>query len=225
VAEFCADLRQLCRASGRDLKGLAAELKISRSQLGAILNGQLRRPPDWAGLVRPLVEACTDGDARAVAGWRQRHAVLVGVWEELSRRDQQASRPGGRPGPAAPPGVVCTLPAGTAAFAGRGDQLGRIMQAVSGAGGVIAIHAVSGMPGVGKTALAVHAGHLVADRFPDRQLFTDLHGHTPGQSPADPADVLATLLAADGVDPGTCQPISTGGPRCGGAGWPGNGYC
>jgi tetratricopeptide (TPR) repeat protein len=57
------------------------------------------------------------------------------------------------------------------------------------------------MPGVGKTALAVQTGHLVANRFPDRQLFADLHGHTPGRQPADPVDVLAAFLAADGVDP------------------------
>ena len=63
------------------------------------------------------------------------------------------------------------------------------------------IAAIDGMPGAGKTALAVQAAHLVAARFPDRQLFVDLHGHTPGQQPADPADVLAGLLAADGADP------------------------
>jgi tetratricopeptide (TPR) repeat protein len=165
------------------------------------LNGQIRRPPDWTSLVGPLAAACTGGDARAVATWRQRHAVLVGVWEELSRRDRRQGRAGPLAASVAPPGVTCTVPAGTAAFAGRGGQIGQITRAVAGPGGLIAIHAIGGMPGVGKTALAVHAGHLVAGRFPDRQLFVDLHGHTPGQLPADPADVLAALLAADGVDP------------------------
>ncbi len=99
--------------------------------------------------------------------------------------------------------VVSTLPADTASFTGRVEQLDRIKDAAitaAAVGRVVAIHAINGMPGVGKTALAVHVGHLVADQFPDRQLFVDLHAHTPGQLPADPADVLAGLLAADGVD-------------------------
>ena len=99
--------------------------------------------------------------------------------------------------------VVSTLPADTASFTGRVEQLDQIKDAAIAAavaGRVVAIHAINGMPGVGKTALAVHVGHLVADQFPDRQLFVDLHAHTPGQLPADPADVLAGLLAADGVD-------------------------
>jgi tetratricopeptide (TPR) repeat protein len=196
VAEFCAGLRQLCQSSGCDLRVLAGELKVSRSQLYAILGGEIKRPPDWGGLVRPLVETCTGGDVQVVAEWRRRHGVLVGVWEELRRRDRQDR--GGQP---VARGVTCTLPAVTAAFTGRAGQLEQITQVVPGRGGVISIHAVGGMPGVGKTALAVQAGHLMAARFPDRQLFVDLHGHTPGRQPADPARVLATLLAADGVDP------------------------
>jgi len=99
--------------------------------------------------------------------------------------------------------AVNTLPADTASFTGRQEQLAEIAAAAAGAaqaGRVVAIHAIDGMPGVGKTTLAVHVGHLVADEFPDGQLFMDLHAHTPGHRPVDPAEALASLLAADGVD-------------------------
>jgi tetratricopeptide (TPR) repeat protein len=58
------------------------------------------------------------------------------------------------------------------------------------------------MAGVGKTAFAVHAAHRLAGRFPGGQVFLQLHGHTPGRTPVDPADALASLLLAVGVSPG-----------------------
>ena len=50
-------------------------------------------------------------------------------------------------------------------------------------GGVVGIHAIGGMAGVGKTAFAVHAAHRLAGRFPAGQIFLPLHAHTPGQQP------------------------------------------
>ena len=41
---------------------------------------------------------------------------------------------------------------------------------------------------------------MLRDRFPDRQLFIDLHAHTPGQDPVPPEAALAGLLTAAGVD-------------------------
>jgi tetratricopeptide (TPR) repeat protein len=95
-----------------------------------------------------------------------------------------------------------SLPPDTAAFTGREEELDRITAAVTqaGAGGIVAIHAIDGMPGVGKTALALHAAHLLRDRFPDRQLFIDLHAHTPGHDPLMSQAALAGLLSAVGVD-------------------------
>ena len=79
----------------------------------------------------------------------------------------------GRPGPdagqASAPGMACSLPPDTAAFTGRDEELRLITTAVTdaaGAGGVVAIHAIGGMPGVGKTALAVHAAHLLRRPVP-----------------------------------------------------------
>lgn len=101
-----------------------------------------------------------------------------------------------------------TLPADTVAFTGRGKELHDITAAVTAvaeAGRVVAIHAIDGMPGVGKTAIAVHVGHRLADRFPDRQLFLDPHAHTPDQEPMTPQAALASLLTADGANT-RCHP-------------------
>jgi hypothetical protein len=62
------------------------------------------------------------------------------------------------------------------------------------------ILAIDGMPGVGKTSLAVRAAHLLADSYPDGQLFIDLHGHSEHR-PTEPAPALATLLRQLGIPP------------------------
>jgi tetratricopeptide (TPR) repeat protein len=56
------------------------------------------------------------------------------------------------------------------------------------------------MPGVGKTALAVHAAQRLKDQFAGQPLFIDLHGHTPGQDPLASEAALANLLTAVGVE-------------------------
>jgi tetratricopeptide (TPR) repeat protein/DNA-binding XRE family transcriptional regulator len=112
----------------------------------------------------------------------------------------------GRVGPAGPTAsgvhgaaAVRTLPRDVASFTGRQQELQDLVDAAVGAGGVVGIHAIGGMAGVGKTAFAVHAAHRLADRFPGGQIFLPLHGHTPGQQPVDPEDALASLLLTAGV--------------------------
>ncbi|MEV0733974.1 tetratricopeptide repeat protein [Polymorphospora sp. NPDC050346] len=107
-----------------------------------------------------------------------------------------------QPVPAAPPRAERTLPADVPGFVGRHDELARLLAAVTEADGTvrtIAIHAVDGMPGIGKTALAVHAAHHLAARFPDGQRFVALRAHAPGQARVEPAMALEILLQADGV--------------------------
>jgi tetratricopeptide (TPR) repeat protein len=65
----------------------------------------------------------------------------------------------------------------------------------------VAVTAVAGMAGVGKTALAIHWAHEVAVRFPDGQLYADLHGFDPTGEAADPVEVLHRFLDALGVTP------------------------
>ncbi|MFE1574755.1 AfsR/SARP family transcriptional regulator [Streptomyces fradiae] len=113
-----------------------------------------------------------------------------------------ASAPGAAPasGTAVPPGTGTGAGAGTGAGPGTGTGTGAGAGAGAGAGRrAVRILTVDGMAGSGKTALAVHAAHRVADRYPDGQVFLDLHGFSPHREPVEPHDALGTLLRALGV--------------------------
>lgn len=99
-------------------------------------------------------------------------------------------------------GPAWTLPRDTASFTGRTDELTRLLDAAreEGKQQVVGIQAIDGMAGIGKTSFAIHAAHLLTDRFPDARLFLRLHAHTPGQTPLKSTDALASLLTTVGVD-------------------------
>jgi DNA-binding SARP family transcriptional activator/tetratricopeptide (TPR) repeat protein len=100
-----------------------------------------------------------------------------------------AVRPSGlRPGrPAAPD----TLPPETTEFVGRHEELGLL---TGEHGSIPRIAVIEGMPGVGKTALAIRAARLVSGQYPDGTLYLNLHSHDPGNPPLDPAEALRRLL-------------------------------
>jgi tetratricopeptide (TPR) repeat protein/transcriptional regulator with XRE-family HTH domain len=91
------------------------------------------------------------------------------------------------------------LPQDLPHFAGRRSDLAKLMEAVRTNSGVVGIYAIDGMAGVGKSAFAVHAAHVLAPAFPDRQIFLSLRAHASGQRPVDPADALASLLLEIGI--------------------------
>ncbi|MET9830138.1 BTAD domain-containing putative transcriptional regulator [Streptomyces sp. NPDC006385] len=65
----------------------------------------------------------------------------------------------------------------------------------------VTVAVISGMAGVGKSALALYAAHALANRFPDGQLYVNLHGATPGMPPLTPGQALTALLRDLGADP------------------------
>ncbi|MEV7505716.1 BTAD domain-containing putative transcriptional regulator [Streptomyces sp. NPDC093018] len=107
---------------------------------------------------------------------------------------------GDTPAPHPPP--LAQLPPPPAHFTGRTLVRRALRHALTeppAPGPAVAV--VSGMAGVGKSALALHVAHELRERFPDGQLYVNLHGATPGMPPLAPAQALATLLRDLGVEP------------------------
>jgi tetratricopeptide (TPR) repeat protein len=105
--------------------------------------------------------------------------------------------------------VPAQLPSAAPAFTGRGAELDSLDAVLAGTGqngqaGVTTatVAVVSGTPGVGKTALAVHWAHRVAAKFPDGQLYVNLRGFDPSGQAMDQAEAVRGFLDAFGVPVG-----------------------
>ncbi|MEU7647457.1 AfsR/SARP family transcriptional regulator [Streptomyces huasconensis] len=90
------------------------------------------------------------------------------------------------------------LPATVPDFTGRASFVGELSDILSAAEGrVMAVSALAGIGGVGKTTLAVHVAHVARAHFPDGQLYVDLQG--AGARSAEPETVLGAFLRALGT--------------------------
>ncbi|TXS44200.1 AfsR family transcriptional regulator [Streptomyces sp. uw30] len=89
------------------------------------------------------------------------------------------------------------LPPAPGDFVGRERLRERLRLALRPSGEAVAISVLSGIGGVGKTALALRVAHGIRGDYPDGQLYVDLRGD--GGQPADPADVLVDFLLALGM--------------------------
>lgn len=128
-----------------------------------------------------------------------RQAVLEGRWESAAAPGDRLPTPWQAPAP--PPD-----------FTGRAEQLSRLERLLRSArrrrpDAPLVTCVVSGMPGVGKTSLALRAAQTVRDDFPDGQLYLDLRG--ADQRPLGEDEALARLLRGLGV-PGRRIPADAG---------------
>jgi DNA-binding SARP family transcriptional activator len=113
--------------------------------------------------------------------------VLEHQFAEVSDRNERPDN-GDRPAHTPPP---AQLPPDLHAFCGRSVELSLLDNLMSGG---VRVAAIDGMPGVGKSALAVHWAHQAAKQFPDGQLYLNLRGFDPQGPPTTPAEALHKLL-------------------------------
>lgn len=94
------------------------------------------------------------------------------------------------------------LPSDVRGFTGRRTEVAALDDILAGADSTtVAIAAISGTAGVGKSTLAVHWAQRVRGRFPDGQLYVNLRGFDPAGPPASPAEALRGFLVALGMAP------------------------
>ncbi|MFI5783917.1 ATP-binding protein [Nocardia sp. NPDC051570] len=208
--EFGGALRRTREAAGLSIRRL--ERKATDSSNGG--------PPRFVDLTKNLIEDMEKGkrlEANRVAPGSDNRLEIylwccdvpkddLPAWLETRRRILSA--PAQLPPEREPaqdvsaqlrPAVKTALRRDVHTFIGRDSELRRLLAAADPEHGT-SIYTIDGMPGIGKTALATRAAHMLADQFPDGRYFIELHAHTPGRAAADPADVLAGMLIGLGVD-------------------------
>ncbi|GGV92598.1 regulatory protein AfsR [Streptomyces gelaticus] len=123
---------------------------------------------------------------------------LAQLQQRILRADEELARPADEPAPAPAPVRPAQLPATVPDFTGRASFVRELSdRLVTAEGSVMAVSALAGIGGVGKTTLAVHVAHQARQHFPDGQLYVDLQG--AGARTAEPETVLGAFLRALGT--------------------------
>jgi transcriptional regulator with XRE-family HTH domain len=170
------------------LRQLRAEAKLTQEELAEAAGVSPRSVSD---LERGVTRATHKDTAVLLAGalglpGPVRELFVAAARGKAPAAEVLAARQGEVPGAFAA-AATRALPRDIAAFTGRQAELAQLMGGLAAAaaagGGVVGVHAVDGMAGVGKTTFAVHAAHRLAGAFPDGQFFLPLHAHTLGRAP------------------------------------------
>ncbi|MGC5291306.1 ATP-binding protein [Micromonospora sp. DT231] len=200
--EFTAALRQLRAWADLSFRQLAQRAETAGEVLPASTTASMlaRATLPRSDIVATFVRAC-GLDGSDVARWVATRNALAAA---PTRSDHAAPVMHDAPQPTPDDGPVpAMLPPDIADFTGREEQVPSLLKHLSGATRASQHHhapviaTISGMGGVGKTALAVHVAHRLSETYTDGQLYVNLRG--ADASPLQPGDILARFLRALGV--------------------------
>nr|WP_079083036.1 tetratricopeptide repeat protein [Streptomyces antibioticus] len=205
-------VEQLARAVGLEPEAEASAQAIAEAARNPARRDAVR---EWGEALTELLAADPQGVASAVARAMERHAPgSEASWYDGDHADFR----GGvflrevvgvqvviQQGATAVPEAMAGLPPRPGGFTGRVEEMEALLAELdpsrrhSSSSPATLVSAVSGLGGIGKTALAVETAHLARERnwFPGGVLFVDLHGYDPEPVTADRA--LQALLRALGI--------------------------
>ncbi len=190
TGESLSDLLRKYRGrAGLTQAALAAKAGLSDQAISVLERGTRRRPR--IDTIRALIKVLRLDKAEA--------AEFLAV----ARGKSVPAEPDSEPVPAGEllP-MPWQLPPAVSDFTGRTAQIEAILDVLrlpEGAGSAVGLVAVTGMGGIGKTTLAVHAAHKLVASYPDGHLYVNLRGYGPGL-PMSTADALRNLLRSLGVE-------------------------
>lgn len=145
------------------------QASVTPATVGAL--PQLERRTDFMAELAKQLAGIKD-DTQAILAHQADHQALLARIAESARTYR--------------PGALHQLKAPPEHFTGRAEKLAQVCAALRG-GGAVAVSAVNGLGGVGKTALAIMAAHALRAEFPDMQLFIELRAHSPNPVTAEAA--------------------------------------
>ncbi|MDG4809246.1 tetratricopeptide repeat protein [Micromonospora sp. WMMD1120] len=220
LPELAGLLRQLRRREARQqgetqltYRQLAAKTGWSRGVIGEYFAGNILPPPErFDVLIRLLGASPAEQGVLATARDRveERRRRPTRDHAATGRAAGRARAGGPRTGtPSLRLPVPRQLPPALPGFVGRAEQLAQLDAACAGtddpgaADGTPAatVLTLSGTAGVGKTTLAVHWAHRVADRFPDGQLYVELRGFDATGTVVTAVEAVRGFLEALEVPP------------------------
>lgn len=186
--------RRLARQAGGPLltyRAIAARTGWAHGVIGDYFAGKALPPTDRFDELIQLLGASAE-EQRKLATARDRveeQRRTRAPFGDVTRRFEESG--------ATPRG----LPPDIGGFVGRHYELAELDAVLrpSTSPDPVMICAVDGAAGVGKSALAIHAAHRLTHRFPDGQVYVNLHGFAPGAVPLPPVVALARFLRALGI--------------------------
>ncbi|QWF85636.1 ATP-binding protein [Amycolatopsis sp. CA-230715] len=200
---FVGRLQRLRAAAGHPTQATllryGRDTGLTKSGLSDLLNGNFVNPPPWDRIeayATACVQAANVGNIEIAL-----KTTLLRLRQDHDTLTEQLASP---PAPAAQrPTPPQQLPAAPTRFVGREPELIQMndrLDAASDGRSTTLIFSLVGVGGIGKTWLALQWAHQVIDRFPDGQLFVDLHGFSSTGESTQPGDVLGRFLDALGID-------------------------